>query len=88
MDPTSGSFIKATKPFFACLMLSGGGVRWVVNGVQWLMYSGRCLREGDFGREGETCDSVGGSLGKRMGGRHLFHFGSFFYFKKKKIEKG
>jgi len=48
MDPTSGSFIKATKPFFACLMLSGGGVRWVVNGVQWLMYSGRCLREGDL----------------------------------------
>jgi len=67
MDPTSGSFIKATKPFFACLMLSGGGVRWVVNGVQWLMYSGRCLREGDFGREGETCDSLGDLWGREWG---------------------
>jgi hypothetical protein len=86
MDPTSGSFIKATKPFFACLMLSGGGVRWEVGGgrrtvadVQWAL-----LERGRFWPGGRDLRQLGGSLGKRMGGRHLFHFGSFFYLKKKK----
>jgi hypothetical protein len=82
MDPTSGSFIKATKPFFACMMLSGGGVRWEVGGerrtvadVQWAL-----LERERFWPGGRDLRLLWGMFGDFWGRERGKVFVSFQYF--------